>query len=73
MLADAAVLKQFGFNEKEIAFLSKNPWYALSAFYLDKYTTNFKDPYQPFGVGYDDLDKISENDLYKKEGASEAA
>jgi monoamine oxidase len=73
MLSDAAVLKQFGFNEKEIAFLNKNPWYALSAFYLDKYTTNFKDAYQPFGVGYDDLDNISENDLYKKEGASEAA
>ncbi len=73
MLADAAVLKQFGFNEKEVAFLTKNPWYALSAFYLDKYTTNFKDAYQPFGVGYDELDKISLNDLYKKEGASEAA
>jgi monoamine oxidase len=73
MLADVSVLKQFGFNEKEITFLSKNPLYALSAFYLDKYTTNFKDPYQPFGVGYDELDKISENDLYKKEGASATA
>jgi monoamine oxidase len=73
MLVDANVLKQFGFNEKEIAFLAKNPSYALSAFYLDKYTTNFKDAYQPFGVGYDDLDKISLYDLYKKEGASEGA
>ncbi len=73
MLADPAVLKGFGFNEKEVAFLSKNHWYALSSFYLDKYTTNFKDPYQPFGVGYDDFDTISENDLYKKEGASETA
>jgi monoamine oxidase len=73
MLADPSVLKGFGFNKKEVAFLSKNPWYRLSAFYLDKYTTNFKDPYQPFGVGYDDLDKISENDLYKKEGASDTA
>ncbi|MBV9961658.1 MAG: FAD-dependent oxidoreductase, partial [Parafilimonas sp.] len=73
MLSDTTTLKHFGFNEKEIAFLTKNPWYALSAFYLDKYTTNFKDADQPFGVGYDELDKISENDLYKKEGASEAA
>src|SRR4051794_40507761 len=41
MRADAAVLKQFGFDDKEVQFLSKNPWYALSAFYLDKYTVNF--------------------------------
>src|SRR6478672_9075965 len=29
MLADRSVLKQFGFNEKEIQFLSQKPWYAL--------------------------------------------
>lgn len=73
MLADANVLKQFGFNEKEIAFLSKNQWYALNSFYLKPYTEKFKDPYQPFGVGYDDLDKIPVTELYKKEGASPAA
>lgn len=73
MLADTTTLQQFGFNEKEVQFLSKNPWYALSAFYLDKYTTNFKDAYQPFGVGYDDLDKIALYDFYKKEGASNTA
>jgi monoamine oxidase len=73
MLADATVLKQFGFNDKEVQFLSRNPWYALNAFYLDKYTTKFTDAYQPFGVGYDELDKIALNDLYKREGASAAA
>ncbi|SFP66165.1 flavin monoamine oxidase family protein [Parafilimonas terrae] len=73
MLSDATILKEFGFNDKEVQFLSKNPRYALSAFYIDKYTTNFKDAYQPFGVGYDDLDAISLYDLYKREGASAAA
>ena len=73
MLADPAVLKQFGFNEKEINFLSKNPFYALRSIFLDKYISQFKDPYQPFGVGLDDLDKIPVSDLYKKEGASPAA
>ncbi len=73
MLADKSVLKQFGFNEKEIQFLSQKPWYALQSLYIDKYTSNFKDAYQPFGVGYDDLDKIPVYDLYKKEGASDAA
>ncbi len=73
MLADPAVLKQFGFNEKEVRFLSEKPMYALRSLYLDKYTSKFTDPYQPFDVGYDDLDKISANDLYKKEGASTTA
>ena len=73
MLADPAVLRPFGFNEKEVAFLSKNPWYALSSFYLNSYTSKFTDPYQPFGVGLDDLDKIPVSDLYKKEGASATA
>ncbi len=73
MLADPAVLKQFGFNEKEVKFLSGNPWYALRSMFLDKYTSKFTDPYQPFGVGYDDLDKIAVSDLYKKEGASTTA
>ncbi|HVS94692.1 MAG TPA: FAD-dependent oxidoreductase [Mucilaginibacter sp.] len=72
-LRDPAVLTKMGFNEKEIEFLSKNPFYELSNFYLKPYKGKFKDPYQPFGVGYDDLDKISIADLYKKEGASPAA
>jgi monoamine oxidase len=32
-----------------------------------------KDPDQPFGAGLDELDKIPLSDIYKKEGASEAA
>ncbi len=73
MLSDPAILKEFGFNEKEIKFLSKNPWYELPSLYLNKYISSFKDAYRPFGVGYDDLDKISVTDLYEKEGASATA
>src|SRR6266536_5524 len=73
MLADPAVLKQFGFNEKEVQFLSQHPWYELQSLYLNSYLSKFKDPYQPFGVGYDDMDNIAVSDLYKKEGASDAA
>src|SRR4030095_1495218 len=73
MLADPATLKQFGLNKKETQFLSQHPWYELRSLYLNSYLSKFKDPYQPFGVGYDDLDKIPVRDLYKKEGASEAA
>ncbi|MCW3117994.1 MAG: FAD-dependent oxidoreductase [Chitinophagaceae bacterium] len=73
MLKDPALLKKFGFNEKEAGFLSQNPWYALQSLYLKPYMGKFTDPSQPFGAGYDDLDKISLADLYKKEGASPAA
>ncbi len=73
MLADPATLKNFGFNEREIQFLSSHPWYELQSFYLNSYLDKFKDPYQPFGIGYDNLDNIPISDIYKKEGASNAA
>ncbi|HZI68362.1 MAG TPA: FAD-dependent oxidoreductase, partial [Hanamia sp.] len=73
MLADPAVLKSFGFNQREIDFLSKNPWYELKGMFLNSYLDKFKDPYQPFGIGYDKLDNIPITEIYKKEGASKAA
>ena len=73
MLADPSVLKQFGFNENEIRFLSSHPWYELKWFYLDSYLDKFKNPYQPFGIGHDDLDAVPVAELYKRKGASDAA
>jgi monoamine oxidase len=72
-MADASVLRQFGYNDKEVKFLEKNKWYALGHMYLKPYLGKIKDPDKPFGVGLDDLDKIPLADIYKKEGASEAA
>ncbi|HTI59330.1 flavin monoamine oxidase family protein [Mucilaginibacter sp.] len=72
-LRDPAVLTKMGFNEKEVQFLSKNSFYGLNDLYVKHYTDKFTDPYQPFGVGYDDLDKVPIADIYKKEGASLAA
>jgi len=72
-LKDPAVLKGFGFNEREVEFLSQHPMYELSAFFLKKYLDKFTDPWQPFGVGYDDYDKIAIAEIYKKEGASATA
>lgn len=73
MLADPAVLKQLGFNDREVKFLSSNPWYALNSLFLKSYMGKFKDANQPFGVGYDDFDKISIAEIFKKEGASKTA
>jgi monoamine oxidase len=72
-LSDPAILTRLGFNNKEIQFLSQNPWYALQSLYLKSYLPKFTDAYQPFGVGYDHLDNISIAELYKKEGASPSA
>jgi len=72
-LKDPVVLKGFGFNEREVEFLSQHPMYELPAFFVKKYLDKFTDPWQPFGVGYDEYDKIAIAEIYKKEGASAAA
>ncbi|MEO5602953.1 MAG: NAD(P)/FAD-dependent oxidoreductase [Cyclobacteriaceae bacterium] len=73
MLADPSILKQFGFNAREVKFLSENPWWDLQSLYVRPYHDKFKDEYQPFGVGYDHLDKVPMSDIYKKDGASASA
>ena len=73
MLADPAVLKKFGFNDREVQYLSQNPWREFRSLYNKPYLDKFTDEYQPFGVGYDNLDTISLTDIYKKDGASPAA
>lgn len=73
MLADPATLAGLGFNSREVQFLSKHPWYELQDLYLEDYVAKLADPYQPFGAGLDDFDKIPITETYKKEGASQAA
>jgi monoamine oxidase len=70
---DPVVLKGLGFNEREVAFLSQHAMHELPAFFVRKYVDKFTDPFQPFGVGYDELDKVSIASVYAKEGASAAA
>jgi monoamine oxidase len=72
-LKDSNVLKQMGFNAKEVDFLSKNPWGELKSLYTAPYLDKFTDEYQPFGVGYDALDLVPMSDIYQKAGASPAA
>ncbi len=73
MLNDPSVLRAFGLNDKEVNFLSKNPWWNLKSLYAEPYLKTFKDEYQPFNIGYDNLDVVPMSDIYKKEGASEVA
>ena len=72
-LQDPEVLKAFGFNHREVEFIVQRGWPELPLLYLAPYLDAFKDEYQPFGVGLDDLDQITAGDLLAKDGASEAA
>lgn len=72
-LQDKAVLAKFGFNDREIKFIGEHGWTELPRLYFDPYVEMFKDEYQPFGIGMDDLDKMLAGDLLAKDGASDAA
>ncbi|MBA4168373.1 MAG: FAD-dependent oxidoreductase, partial [Chitinophagaceae bacterium] len=73
MLKDPAVLKSMGFNNRETRHIVQYNLHELSRLYLNPYLDKFKDEYQPFGAGYDDLDNIPISDIYKKESASAGA
>ena len=73
MLADPRTLAGLGFNGREVRFLSRHPWYELESFYLQPYVGRIKDPYHPFGIGLDELDRIPISGIYEREGASPAA
>ncbi|HUQ67305.1 MAG TPA: NAD(P)/FAD-dependent oxidoreductase [Flavitalea sp.] len=73
MLTDPAVLKNLGINDREIKFIRQYSYWELSTLFLQPYLNKFKDEYQPFGIGYDDLDTVPVSEIYKKEGASPAA
>jgi monoamine oxidase len=72
-LADPKVLAGFGFNQREIDYLSHHHWSDLSHIYLDKYAEAFHDEYRPFDAGLNSLDEITVTQLLEKEGASPAA
>ncbi len=62
-----------GYNKRESKYLSSNPLSDLRKFYLKPYFKNFTNEYHPFGIGYDHLENIPVSEIYKKEGASNAA
>ncbi len=72
-LRDREVLKTFGLSPREIEFLVNHPVEEFGLLYLGPYLDSFKDEYQPFAAGLDELDKITVTDLLKKDGASAAA
>lgn len=72
-LADRPVLARFGFNQREVDFIAQHGWSELPLLFFGPYLDKFTDEYQPFGVGLDDLDKLSVTDFLARERASAAA
>ena len=73
MLRDRKVLKGFGFNQREVDFLTRNPWGELGMLFYGPYLDNFEDEYRPFEAKLNHLDQMTGTDLIKKEKASPAA
>ncbi|MEO8582467.1 MAG: FAD-dependent oxidoreductase [Flavitalea sp.] len=72
MRADEA-RKLGGYTDRELKFLATYPSSSLEVLFLQPYFAKFTNEYQPFGIGYDELENIPVSEIYKKEGASQAA
>ncbi len=72
-LADAKTQREFGFNEREVAFMQEHGWTEMSRLFFGPMAAKFKDEYQPFGAGLDDLDNVLLGDWLVQQGASETA
>jgi monoamine oxidase len=72
-LADKTVLTGFGFNTREIDYIRAHGWRELPMLYLAPYIAKFKDEYQPFGIGMDELDHMLLGDVLADAGMSAAA
>src|SRR5580765_1898068 len=73
MLRDPAVLRGFGLNDKELAFLKDQRFEELGALYYRPYLDAFHDEYKPFDAGLNALDGITTTELFKRDGASAGA
>jgi monoamine oxidase len=72
-LQDRAVLQAFGFSRREINHIVERGWTELPLLYFGPYLDAFKDEYEPFGAGLDNLDEVMAGELLVKDGASDAA
>lgn len=72
-LADKSVLNGLGFNLRESDYIREHGWRELPLLYLDPFIAKFKDEYQPFGIGLDELDHLLLGDVLADSGISQAA
>ena len=73
MLADPKVLDGFGLNRREVDYIVAHSWPELAGLYYQPYVDAFGDEYKPFEAGLDHLDGVTTTELFRKDGASDAA
>lgn len=73
MLADPRVLEGFGLNRREIEYVKANTFPELAGLYFAPYLDSFRDEYQPFDAGLNDLDTMTTRELFRRDGASAGA
>ena len=72
-LQDPAVLRGFGFSQREIDYIVQHGWTELPLLYLGPYLDTITDEYQPFVKELAEYDEITASELLLKDGASDAA
>jgi monoamine oxidase len=72
-LANPNVLREFGYNAREVDYIVEHGWTELATLYLAPHFSKFKDEYQPFGIGLDDLDHQLLGEVLADSGMSSAA
>jgi monoamine oxidase len=71
-LAEKAVLAGLGFNARETDYIRAHGYRELPMLYLAPYVAKFKDEYQPFNNGLDELDHMLLGDVLADAGMSQA-
>ena len=72
-LADAKTQREFGFSEREIAYMQEHGWSELPRLYTGPMAEKVRDEYDPLGAGLNELDQITAADWFAGQGASDAA
>ncbi|MDP3073653.1 MAG: FAD-dependent oxidoreductase [Opitutaceae bacterium] len=72
-LADAKLQREFGYNEREVAYMQAHGFKEVQRLYLGLHAAKFKDETQPFGLGLDELDQVTLGDWLAEQGASASA
>jgi hypothetical protein len=72
-LQDPAVLRGFGFSQREIDYIVQHGWTELPLLYLGPYLDAIPDEYQPFVPELAKYDEITASELLIKDGATDAA
>ena len=68
-----AMLKELGYNQREIDYMRKHSVDSLPGLYFDEYVDRFADEYKPFAANLNHLDSMTGRQFLLEKGASATA